>query len=191
MDPRARCRPGAGSVQLHDGGPVLAERLMALGRPALSLGARVRAGEPRVLEVARDRRRVADPLPAPGAPRRRSPDQLGRSDLRSGSGSAIPRHAPAAVCAPRLGARPRCRPRPRPWLPIVFLIWANLHASFVLGLLTLPLLLFPSVRRREHRVRVLILAAGCLGATLINPHGVAAVMRAIEHALDPTSPIHQ
>src|SRR5262245_32470778 len=83
------------------------------------------------------------------------------------------------------------RPTPRPWLPMVFLIWANLHASFVLGLLTLPVVLLPSVRRREHRVRVLILAAVCFGVTLINPHGGAAVMRALEHAFDPASPIHR
>jgi hypothetical protein len=111
-----------------------------------------------------------------------------------------------AVAAPFLDVRPQlyallgwalvldatiARSQPRPWLPIVFLIWANLHASFVLGLLTLPVVLFPSVRRREHRVRVLILAAVCFGVTLINPHGGAAVMRALEHAFDPTSPIHR
>jgi len=38
---------------------------------------------------------------------------------------------------------------------------------------------------------VLILAAVCFGVTLINPHGGAAVMRALEHAFDPTLPIHQ
>jgi hypothetical protein len=111
-----------------------------------------------------------------------------------------------AVAAPFLDVRPQlyallgwalvldatlARSQPRPWLPIVFLIWANLHASFVLGLLTLPVVLLPSVRRREHRVRVLILAAVCFGVTLINPDGGAAVMRALEHAFDPTLPIHQ
>src|SRR5262245_8192408 len=105
-----------------------------------------------------------------------------------------------AVAAPFLDVRPQlyallgwalvldatiARSQPRPWLPIVFLIWANLHASFVLGLLTLPVVLFPSVRRRGHRVRVPILAAVCFGVTLINPHGGAAVMRALEHAFDP------
>jgi hypothetical protein len=110
-----------------------------------------------------------------------------------------------AVAAPFLDVRPQLyallcwalvldatlgHPQPRPWLPIVFLIWANLHASFVLGLLTLPVVLLPSVRRREHRRRVLILAAVCVGVTLINPHGGAAVMRPFEHAFDPTSPIH-
>jgi len=110
-----------------------------------------------------------------------------------------------AVAAPFLDVRPQLyallgwalvldatlgRPQPRPWLPIVFLFWANLHASFVLGLLTLPVVLLPSVRRREHRRRTQILAAVCLGATLINPHGGAAVLRPFEHAFDPTSPIH-
>ncbi len=111
-----------------------------------------------------------------------------------------------AVAAPFLDVRPQLyallgwalvldatlgRPQPRPWLPIVFLIWANLHASFVLGLLTLPVVLFPSVRRREHRRRALLLAAACCAVTMINPHGGAAVERAFQHAFDPTSPIHR
>jgi hypothetical protein len=110
-----------------------------------------------------------------------------------------------AVAAPFLDVRPQLyalvgwvlvldatlgRPRPRPWLPIVFLIWANLHASFVLGLLTLPVVLLPSVQRREHRRWSLILAAVCVGVTLINPHGGMTVLRPFEHAFDPTSPIH-
>src|SRR5262249_57209083 len=90
------------------------ERLVALGRPAVSVGAHARTGEPRVLEVARDRRRVADPLPAPGAPFRRSPGRLGRGDLRPGGGGAIPRPPPAVVWAPLLGARPRPPPLPSP-----------------------------------------------------------------------------
>ena len=111
-----------------------------------------------------------------------------------------------AVAAPFLDVRPQLyallgwalvldatlgRPQPRPWLPIVFLIWANLHASFVLGLLTLPIVLLPSVRRREQRWRALLLAAVCFAVTLINPHGGAALMRPLQHAFDPTSPIHQ
>jgi hypothetical protein len=111
-----------------------------------------------------------------------------------------------AVAAPFLDVRPQLygllgwalvldatlgRPQPRPWLPIVFLIWANLHVSFVLGLLTLPIVLLPSVRRREQRWRTLLLAAACFAVTLINPHGGAALMRPLQHAFDPTSPIHQ
>lgn len=111
-----------------------------------------------------------------------------------------------AVAAPFLDVRPQLyallgwalvldatlgRPQPRPWLPIVFLIWANLHASFVLGLLTLPIVLLPSVRRREQRWRAVLLAAVCFAVTLINPHGGAALMRPFQHAFDPTSPIHQ
>src|SRR5262249_25549856 len=81
--------------------------------------------------------------------------------------------------------------RPRPWLPIVFLVWANLHASFVLGLLTLPVVLFPSVRRREHRRQAVLIAAVCCAATMINPHGIGAVGGALRPALDRTSPIHR
>src|SRR5262249_41362653 len=111
-----------------------------------------------------------------------------------------------AVAAPFLDVRPQLyallgwvllldaslgRPQPRRWLPIVFLIWANLHASFILGLVTLPIVLFPSMRRREDRRRALLLAAVYCGVTLINPHGGSAVMRALEHAFDPASPIHR
>src|SRR5262249_29259228 len=59
------------------------------------------------------------------------------------------------------------------------------------GLLTLPVVLFPSMRRPEDRRRTLVLAVVCGGVTLINPHGGAAVMRALEHAVHPTSPIHR
>jgi len=111
-----------------------------------------------------------------------------------------------AVAAPFLDVRPQLyallgwvlvldatlgRPQPCRWLPIVFLIWANLHASFILGLLTLPIVLFPSLRRREDRRRALLVTAVCCGATLINPHASAAAVRALEHAFHPTSPIHR
>src|SRR5262249_49821720 len=111
-----------------------------------------------------------------------------------------------AVAAPFLDMRPQLhgllgwvlvleatlgRPRPRPWLPIVFLVWANLHASFVLGLLTLPVVLFPTVRRRDRRRPALLIAAVCCAATMTNPHGIGAVVRALRHAFDPTSPIHR
>src|SRR5262249_55772452 len=111
-----------------------------------------------------------------------------------------------AVAAPFLDMRPHLygllcwalvldatlgRSQPRPWLPIVFLVWANLHASYVLGLCTLPVLLLPSLLRPEHRRRALILGAACFGVTLINPHGAGAFVRALEHAFDPTLPIHQ
>jgi len=111
-----------------------------------------------------------------------------------------------AVAAPFLDVRPQLYgflgwvlvldaslgyPQPRRWLSIVFLIWANLHASVVVGVLTLPVVLFPSIRRREDRRRSLLLAAVCCGVTLINPHSGAAAMRALEHAFHPASPIHR
>src|SRR5262249_32349695 len=111
-----------------------------------------------------------------------------------------------AIAAPFLDMRPQLhgllgwvlvleatlgRPRPRPWLPVVFLVWAHLHASFVLRLLTLPVVLFPSVRRSEHRRQALLIAAICCAVTMINPHGIGAVVRAVRHAFDPTSPIHR
>lgn len=57
------------------------------------------------------------------------------------------------------------------WLPIVFLVWANVHPSFVLGLL---LVFIGSVVvvcfQRRFQLRDLILAGFCVVVTFINPY---------------------
>lgn len=105
-----------------------------------------------------------------------------------------------AVAAPFLDVRPQLyafpcwalvltgtvgRRRPAAWVPLVFLAWANLHASFALGLLTLPLLLAPALLDAAERRRGLAGGALCVGATLLTPNGIQAAARPLLHALDP------
>jgi hypothetical protein len=54
------------------------------------------------------------------------------------------------------------------WLPLLFALWANLHIQFVLGWLVLLLACaFPG---RADRRLLLVLTAGCVAATLVNPY---------------------
>ncbi len=77
------------------------------------------------------------------------------------------------------------------WLPLLMVLWANLHAGFVVGIAVvglvgvgtaLPRLL--DARRRSEGWRVLALAAGLAAVTglasLVNPYGVRAVMFPLE-----------
>ncbi len=70
-------------------------------------------------------------------------------------------------------------PREPRWLPLVFLAWANLHGSWMLGLGAVGVwtVLHPSVRR-------FTLFAACLLATLLNPYGFGlwwSLLDAIQH----------
>jgi hypothetical protein len=72
----------------------------------------------------------------------------------------------AAVTAVREGA-PVWRVA---WLPLLFVLWANVHIQFVLGWGVLGLAcLFPGSAKRTH---VLALAAACGVAVLVNPYHV-------------------
>lgn len=54
------------------------------------------------------------------------------------------------------------------WLLPLFVLWANVHIQFVLGWLVLALAcLFPG---RTGRRPLLLLTAGCIAATLVNPY---------------------
>lgn len=75
--------------------------------------------------------------------------------------------------------------RPAAWLPLVLAAWANLHASFALGLLTLPLVLAPALRDGSERRRTLVLGALSVGATLLTPYGSQGIARPLLHALAP------
>lgn len=59
------------------------------------------------------------------------------------------------------------------WLPMVFLVWANLHGAVVMGVVALAAALVAAVIENGRSVRSLLLAcAGCLMATLATPLGV-------------------
>lgn len=83
------------------------------------------------------------------------------------------------------------RPAPARALPLLFLVWANLHAGFIFGLACLGLLALPAVLRGgPPRRRALALGVLCLGACLLNPYGPAALTRPLRYLLDPSSPFH-
>lgn len=59
------------------------------------------------------------------------------------------------------------------WLPMVFLVWANLHGAVVMGVLALAAALIAAAIENGRSVRSLAFAgAGCLLATLATPLGV-------------------
>ena len=108
-----------------------------------------------------------------------------------------------AVAAPFLDVRPQLysflgfvlllegtvgRERPRPWLPLLMWIWVNLHASFLLGLIAIPILFLPALIEGKDRQRLLLLAAACYLVCLVNPNGAEVVTRPLRYALDPSSP---
>ncbi len=111
----------------------------------------------------------------------------------------------AAVASPLLDIRPHLysllglsvvlhatlgRPRPMPWLPLLFLVWTNLHAGVVLGLVALATVLLPAILRRQapgRRVALGVLVA-CALATVVNPNGLGPYRYAWRYAFDSASP---
>lgn len=80
--------------------------------------------------------------------------------------------------------------RPPRWLPLLYLVWVNLHAGFLLGFISLPILLAPHylAARSAERRAVLVLGALCVAACLINPNGLEVVVRPLRYAFDSSSP---
>jgi hypothetical protein len=69
------------------------------------------------------------------------------------------------------------------WLPLLMILWVNLHGGFVIGFLFLGIALFAEAARwladrsdfaaRAHVRRLAVIAAVCVLAVLVNPHGPA------------------
>lgn len=108
-----------------------------------------------------------------------------------------------AIAAPFLDVRPQLysfllwvvvldatlgRERPPRWLPLVFLLWVNLHASFLLGILSLPMVLLPFVLTPARRVEAIVIGVICIAACLLNPNGPEVVLRPLRYFIDPASP---
>jgi tetratricopeptide (TPR) repeat protein len=77
------------------------------------------------------------------------------------------------------------RPRPSWWVPVLFLIWVQLHAVFVFGLMALSLLLAPALVRgpAEERRRALLIGLASGAVCLLNPNTVTVFTRPIRYAL--------
>lgn len=57
-------------------------------------------------------------------------------------------------------------------LPFIFLIWANLHGGFVIGLLVLLIYFFTNlVKKQGHMFRLFFYTTLCFATTFINPYG--------------------
>ena len=113
-----------------------------------------------------------------------------------------------AVGSPFLGMRPQLFtflgfavllwllvPKRKPVWAVValFLLWANLHAGFIFGLLAMPILLFPhwiEGDAGERRRIVSTMIASC-AVCVLNPNGVIAVSRPLRYAFDADSPFRE
>lgn len=89
------------------------------------------------------------------------------------------------------------RPSPSRMLPLLFVLWINLHGGAVFGLIVLTLglacsALFPgpdeAPGRRAHLLRLGGLWAACVLACMVNPFGVGALAYPFKLALASDSP---
>lgn len=85
------------------------------------------------------------------------------------------------------------------WLPPLFLLWANLDAQFVLGLLLLSIFLLAEITeralgltrigntdsRRILPVHLVAIAAGCLVVTMITPYSTQLIPAALQSTYSP------
>jgi hypothetical protein len=79
-------------------------------------------------------------------------------------------------------------------LPLLFLVWVNLHAGFFFGLITLPILLLPSAfsgsrppASPDPKGRAALVALACTLVCLLNPNGLEAFLFPFKAAFE-TSP---
>jgi hypothetical protein len=73
-------------------------------------------------------------------------------------------------------------------LPLVFLLWANLHSGFLLGLVTIAAVLAISFFYGETPRRAVYLGLACVLACFVNGNGSEALLWPIRFAQDSHSP---
>ncbi|MFZ1217741.1 MAG: tetratricopeptide repeat protein, partial [Chthoniobacterales bacterium] len=110
----------------------------------------------------------------------------------------------AAVAAPFLDLRPHLvtnlfyvlllcllLPRKRPpfYLPLLFLVWANLHGGFFFGLMALLVLLSPTIifGEKSDRIRAALIWLASALLSLLNPSGWKAFAYPLKYAFDRSS----
>jgi hypothetical protein len=74
------------------------------------------------------------------------------------------------------------------FLPLVFMVWANLHSGIMLGLMVVGLVLLLAYFHGELPRRGFLLGALCLLGCLINGNGLQAIIWPIRFAMDSKSP---
>lgn len=85
------------------------------------------------------------------------------------------------------------REKPPLYLPLIFLLWVNLHGGFFFGLMALTVLLLPSIMsgRSSERRRTIIIWMASVLACLFNPNGIRAFTYPLRYAFDSSSPFAQ
>ena len=85
------------------------------------------------------------------------------------------------------------RGKPPLYLPLIFLVWANMHGGFFFGLMVLFLLFLPPAIYGEpkDRRRVALIWVACVLACLLNPNGVEVFAYPLKYAFDSSSPFKQ
>lgn len=68
-----------------------------------------------------------------------------------------------------------------PWLPLIYVVWSNLHGGVIFGLMVLALL----AMTQRGSLKVVM---GCGLATLLNPAGLGALGYGFKYALNPHNP---
>lgn len=86
--------------------------------------------------------------------------------------------------------------RPSRALPLVFLVWANLHGGFFFGLMALAVALAAwsvwsldasDSEPRRRRIEAAAIGAACVLASLLNPYGVEVFLQPLHYALGRSS----
>ena len=70
-------------------------------------------------------------------------------------------------------------------LPVMMLVWANLHGGYVIGVVTIGVYLFASVLMRSGRRDMYISCAVAILAAMANPNGYGAVLSLLESLTNP------
>lgn len=80
-------------------------------------------------------------------------------------------------------------------VPLLFVLWVNVHAGFVFGLITLTVVLaittFLRPASAAERKRAVAVWVGSLLAALVNPYGVHTLVYPFSYALDSSSPYRE
>lgn len=114
----------------------------------------------------------------------------------------------AAVAAPFLDLRPHLmttlgytvllcltlsKKRPPLYLPLIFLVWANLHGGFFFGLMALGVLLAPTIISgpAADRLRASLIGLASALVCLLNPNGIKAFAYPLKYAFDRSSAFKQ
>jgi len=71
------------------------------------------------------------------------------------------------------------RERAQLFLPLIFVLWANLHSGFLLGLALIALRVGTDLFQRRLNLRLIAIGLLSLAATLLNPYGIKLLLQGV------------